>query len=164
LILFLRFHLKNENLPFIREVAADYLKKKGGYTKNFRTGVRSCQCGHLYDVEVTQAAVILEQADQAEVVSHIRAKCKPTTRKTALYYPIFVMIDDTSIRGGNCFCAAGASQSCVHTAALSLTLAEVTPTVCTSMRCTWSRPSTGSKASLAKELDSGKASSEGYVP
>jgi len=41
LILFLRFHLKNENLPLIREeVAADYLKKKGGYTKNFRTGVR----------------------------------------------------------------------------------------------------------------------------
>ena len=83
LILFLRFHLENENLPLIREVAADYLKKKGGYTKNFRTGVRLCQCGHLYDVEVTQAAVILEQADQAEVVSHIRAKCRPTMTPAA---------------------------------------------------------------------------------
>ena len=52
----------------------------------------------------------------------------------------------------------------MHIAALLLTLAEVTPTACTSMRCTWSRPSIGSKASLAKELDFGKASSEGYVP
>ena len=32
------------------------------------------------------------------------------------------------------------------------------------MRCAWSRPSTGSKASFAKELDLGKASTEGYVP
>ena len=39
---------RKANLPLIREeVAADYLKKKGGYTKNFRTGVRLCQCGHL---------------------------------------------------------------------------------------------------------------------
>ena len=65
---------RQENLPLIREVAADYLKKKGGYTKNFKTGVRLCQCGHLYDVEVTQAAVILEQGGQAEIVSYIRAK------------------------------------------------------------------------------------------
>lgn len=48
-------------------------------------------------------------------------------------------------------------------AALLLTLAEVKPTACTSMRCTWSRPSTGSKASLAKELDFGKASFERYT-
>ena len=50
------------SIDYREDVAADYLKKKGGYTKNFRTGVRLCQCGHLYDVEVTQAAVILEQS------------------------------------------------------------------------------------------------------
>ena len=42
-----------------------------------------CPCGHLYDVEVTQAAVILEQADQAEAVSYIRAKCRPTMTPAA---------------------------------------------------------------------------------
>ena len=69
---------RQEKLPLIREeVAADYLKKKGGYTKNFRTGVCLCQCGNLYDVEVTQAAVILEQGVQAEIVSYTRAKCRP---------------------------------------------------------------------------------------
>ena len=150
--------------PLIREeVAADYLKKKVGYTKNFRTGVRLCQCGHLYDVEVTQAAVILEQGGQAEIVSYICAKCRPNMRKAPSYYPLFLMIDDISIKGGNCFCAAGASQSCVHIAALLLTLAEVTPTACMSMRCAWSRPSTGRKTSLAKELDFGNVSSEWYT-
>ena len=37
------------------------------------------------------------------------------------------MVLDETPMGGNCFCAAGASQSCVHIAALLLTLAEVTP-------------------------------------
>ena len=66
--------------------------------------------------------------------------------------------------GGNCFCVAGASQSCVNIFAPLLNLAELTPNVCTSVRCAWSRPSTGSKASFAKELDFGKASTQGYVP
>jgi len=52
----------------------------------------------------------------------------------------------------------------VHIAALLFTLAEVTQTACTSIRCAWSRPSTGGKASLARELDFGMASSEGYFP
>ncbi len=60
--------------------------------------------------------------------------------------------------GGNYFCAAGATKSCVHVAALPLTLAEELPIACTSMKSTWSRPSTASKAVLSK------ASSEGYVP
>ena len=42
-----------DNLPLIREdVGTVYLKKKSGCTKYFRTGVRLCQCEHLYDVEV----------------------------------------------------------------------------------------------------------------
>ena len=46
------------------------------------------------------------------------------------------------------------------------TLAEVTATACTSIRCAWSRPSMGNKApaSFASELDFGVASSEGYFP
>ena len=39
---------EKENFPVIKEQAAkDYLKNKGWYTKNCRTGVCLCQCGHL---------------------------------------------------------------------------------------------------------------------
>ena len=30
-----------------------YLKARSGHTKNFCTGTRLCQCGHLFDVEIT---------------------------------------------------------------------------------------------------------------
>lgn len=146
-----------ENFPVIQEqVTKDYLKNKGGYTKNYRTGVRLCQCGHLYDLEMSQT----------EGMFYMRAKCRPTMRKTPPFYFLFVMVDIlTKVpKGGNCFCAAGASQSCVHIAALLFTLAEVTQTACTSVRCAWSRPSVGSKASFARELDFGMASLEGYLP
>ena len=64
--------------------------------------------------------------------------------------------------GGNCFCAAGASQSCVHIPALLFTSA----TAFTSVKCAWARPSVGNKtsASFSKELDYGTASQEGYFP
>ena len=65
------------------------------------------------------------------------------------------------------FCAAGASQSCVHIAAMLFTLAEVTATACTSVRCAWARPSLGQKvgsASFSRELDFGNASQDGYFP
>ena len=47
-----------ENFPIISADAVTRKKKKSGYTKNYRTGVRLCQCGHLYDLEM--AKVILE--------------------------------------------------------------------------------------------------------
>lgn len=52
----------------------------------------------------------------------------------------------------------------MHIAALLFTLAEITQTACTSIRCAWSRPITGSQATFARELDFGAASQEGYVP
>jgi len=43
-----------EEFPVILENAVTvYLKARSGYTKNFRTGVRLFQCGHLFDVEMT---------------------------------------------------------------------------------------------------------------
>ncbi len=135
----------------------NYLKKKGGYTKNYRTGVRLCQCGHLYDVE---AANTRDESGKL----YIRAKCRPTMRKTTPFYALFVVVENQKPVGGNCFCAAGASQSCVLISALLLTLTEITSQACTSVRCAWSRLSVGGNASLAKGLDFGKASIEGYFP
>ena len=40
------------------DAVKEYPQKKGGYTKNYRTGVRLSQCGHLYDLE--RAKVILK--------------------------------------------------------------------------------------------------------
>ena len=84
--------------------------------------------------------------------------------RTPPYYSVFIILNNSMPIGGNCSCAAGASQSYVHISALLITLAEVTPTACISIRCAWSRPSTNSKASLAKELDFRSASSNGYFP
>ena len=98
----------------------------------------------------------------------MRGKCRPTMRKNPSFFFLFVMVDlkTKNPEGGNCFCAAGACQSCVHIAAILFTLAEVTATACTSIRCAWSRPSMENKApaSFASELDFGVASSEGYFP
>ena len=150
-----------ENFPVVsKNLVEHYLRYKGDYTKNYRTGVRLCQCGHLYDLEMAQSACV---ENPTYFTFYFRAKCRPTMRKTPPFYPLFVVLDHRKVPvSGNCFCAAGASQSCVHIAALPFTLAEVTQTACTSIRCAWSRPSTGSKATFAKELDFGLASSEGY--
>lgn len=146
--------------PVVKEGdAKGYLQKKGGYTKNYQTGVRLCQCGHLYDIEMAQG----------EDVTYMRARCRPTMRKNPPFYFLFVMLDSNTKmpKGGNCFCAAGASQSCVHIAALLFTVAEVTATACTSVRCAWTRPSGGNKvaaASFSRELNFGSASQDGYFP
>ncbi len=143
-----------EKLPLVQEgVVINYLKKKGGYTKNLRTGVRLCQCGHLYEIEVATVEEVVEADSHKEAVSYVRAKCRPTMRKNPSFYPLFVRVKDGTPLGSNYFCAAGATQSCVHVAALLLTLAEVSPTACTSMKCAWFRPSMAGKAVLSKELD-----------
>ena len=138
--------------------AKDYLRKKGGYTKNYRTGIRLCQCGHLYDIMMVQGNDVI----------YIQAKCRPTMRVKPLFYLLFIVLSsDVNVpKGGNCSCAAGASQSCVHIAAMLFTLAEVTATACTSVRCAWVRPSAGYKAAacFSRELDFGNASLDGYFP
>ena len=68
-------------------------------------------------------------------------------RKTPPFYVLFVIVNDQEPKGGNCFCAAGASQSCIHISALLFT--EITPQACTSVRCAWSRPSVSGSTSLA---------------
>ena len=82
------------------------------------------------------------------------------------FYSLFIKLDinGTPILpiGGNCKCPAGESQSCVHIAALRITLSEVTPQSCTSMQYAWSRPAQGGKVSLATTLDFGKSSVNGY--
>ncbi len=86
-------------------------------------------------------------------------------RKTPPFYVLFVVVENQKPVGGNCFCAAVASQSCAHISALLLTLTEITPQACTSVRCAWSRPSVGVVMHLLqKGLDFGKASIEGYYP
>ena len=43
---------RSGELPQVtEEQAVKYLKQLGGFTKKYRTGVRSCQCGHVYDIE-----------------------------------------------------------------------------------------------------------------
>ena len=119
--------------------------------------MRLCQCGHVYDIEMCAHNDVI----------YMRGKCLPTMRSKPPFYFLFIMVDIKAMRptGGNCFCAAGASQSCVHISAMLLTVAEVTATACTSIRCAWSKPS-GAKAPavLASELDFGIASSEGHFP
>ena len=118
-----------ENFPLLEEKdVTAYLKSKGGLTKNYRTGIRLCQCGHLYDIEMAQK----------DDNTYIRAKCQPTMRRAPPYYSVFIILNNSMPIGGNCSCAAGASQSYVHISALLITLAEVTPTACISTRCAWS--------------------------
>ena len=118
-----------------------------------------CQCGHLYDIEAANKVDILNDG-----TFYIGAKCRLTMRKTPPFYVLFIVVQDQKHIGGNCFCAAGASQSCMHISALLLTLAQITPQACTGVRCAWPRPSVGGSASLAKDLDFGQASFEGYFP
>ena len=43
----------DDDFPLVTESSViAYLKARSGYTKNFRTGVRLCQCGHLFDLEM----------------------------------------------------------------------------------------------------------------
>ena len=69
--------LPNENwieddFPLVTEShVTSYLKAKQGYTKNLRTGVRLCQCGHVFS---------LEMAISGSNFVFIKAKCRPTMR------------------------------------------------------------------------------------
>ena len=151
-------------LPQVTEERAiAYLKRLGGFTKNYRTGVRLCQCGHIYDIEGAPSGSRM----------YVRAKCRPTMRKQSPFYKLFVTIawsvqlegPQFTVEGANCYCAAGETQSRVHVTALLFTLAEVSPAACTSLPCAWSRPSAvGGISAQSSTLDFGKASSEGYLP
>ena len=144
-----------DDFPLVTESrVTSYLKAKQGYTKNFRTGIRLCQCGHVFSLEIASSGNF----------NYVKAKCRPTMRKVPQFYSLFIKLDSSSgtLIGGNCECPAGESQSCVHVAALLITLLEVTPQACTSMRCAWSRPAQGGKACLAATLDFGRSSSSGY--
>jgi len=82
-------------------------------------------------------------------------------RKIPPFYSLFAVLKDGAPQSANCKCPAGESH--VHIAALLITLSEIPPQACTSMRSAWSRPSQGGKALLATDLDFGKASMDGYV-
>ena len=149
----------SEDLPVVsEELAADYLRKMGGYTKNSRTGAGLVRSGHV--------SHILKSISSSYIF--LKARCKPTMRQNPPYYENFLKLrvgkDTTEIDGANCRCPAGETQSCVHIAGLLLTLAEVTQTACTSQVCVWSRPAKSSKAQFSTELDFGLASSTGYKP
>ena len=152
----------SEDLPAISEqLVKDYLRKMGGYTKNYRTGARLTRGGHVSHI----------LRSESPPFTYLKARCKPTMRQNPPYYDNFLKlsrsVDDgtITIQGANCRCPAGETQSCVHIAGLLLTLAEVTQTACTSQVCLWSRPhGKSSKAQLSADLDFGLASSTGYQP
>ena len=144
----------SDDFPLVTETRVSaYLKERGGYTKNFRTGVRLCQCGHLFDLEMVMSGNF----------TYIKAKCRPTMQKDPPFYSLFIKLESGKPVAGNCKCPAGETQTCVHIAALLITLSEATPQACTSMRCAWSRPAQGGKPSLATDLDFGRSSLDGYV-
>ena len=145
-----------DDFPLVTETqVASYLKTKQGYTKNFRTGVCLCQCGHVFCLQMARFGNF----------SYVKARCRPIMRQVPQHYSLFIkLVSSGTLIGGNCECPAGESQSCVHIAALLITLSEITPQACTSMRCAWSRPAQGGKACLATTMDFGKSSSDGYFP
>jgi len=145
-----------DDFPLVTESdVTTYLKDRDSYTKNFRTGVRLCQCGHLSSLEMYRCTDF----------TYIKAKCRPIMRQTPSCYFLFIKLNATGTPvAGNCKCPAGSTQSCVHIAALLITLSEITPQACTSVRCAWSRPSQGGKPSFSVDLDFGKSSTTGYFP
>ena len=70
-------------LPEVSEErVCTYLKRMVAYTKNYRTGVRLCQCGHVYDVESTCLGRVI----------FVRATCRPTMRTNPPpFYKCFVI-------------------------------------------------------------------------
>ena len=145
-----------DGFPLVTENnVTTYLKARDGYTKNFQTGIRLCQCRHLSSLEIARC----------NDFTYVKAKCRPTMRQVPSYYYLFIKFNATgSPLAGNCKCPAGSTQSCVHIAALLIMLSEITPQACTSVRCAWSRPSQGGKPCFSADLDFGKSSSTGYFP
>ena len=84
-------------------------------------------------------------------------------RKDPPFYSLLIKLQDGTPTAGNCKCPAGETQSCVHVAALLITLTEITPQACTSVRCAWSRPTQAGQPSFAVDLDFGRSSVDGYV-
>lgn len=42
-----------DDFPLVNESSVTaYLKARGGYTKNYRTRIRLCQCSHLFDLKM----------------------------------------------------------------------------------------------------------------
>ena len=82
--------------------------------------------------------------------------------KNPQFYHCFVVFVSHDIRSANCQCPAGETQSCVHVSALLLTLARVTQTSCTSLPA-WSRPKVMGRYTIARDLNFGRASVEGYA-
>jgi len=62
-----------------------YLKDRDSCTKNFRTGVRLCQCGHLPSLEMYRCTDF----------TYIKAKCRPTMRQTPSCYFLFIKLNPT---------------------------------------------------------------------
>ena len=147
------------------EWVCTYLKHMGTYTKNYRSGVCLCQCGHVYNVESACFGCVI----------FVRGKRRPTMRMNPPFYKCFVRISNPLQNGGSvvlpgcriderkCCCPAGETQSCVHISALLFSLAEVIPRACTSLPCASSRSSKRGMALTAVELDFRKASTEGYM-
>ena len=57
-----------KELPKISEdLACKFLRELGGYAKLcFRTGVRLCQCGHVYDLKTTS---VLQSCEEEGTIS-----------------------------------------------------------------------------------------------
>ena len=68
---------RSGELPQVtEEQAVKYLKQSGGFTKNYRTGVRLCQCRHVYNIE----------GAPSEKRMYARAKCRPSMCKHPPFY------------------------------------------------------------------------------
>ena len=81
-----------DDFPLVRVSSVTaYLKARGGYTRNYRTGVRLCQCGHLFDLEMVNSGSFI----------YIKAKCRPTMQKEPLF-TLFIMLENTAPAAGNC--------------------------------------------------------------
>ena len=75
----------SDNMPVVsEEVACAYLKSKGGYTKNYRTGLRLCQCGHLSHLQ--------KYVVPSSSLIYIRARCRPTMKRQPPYYNCFIQL------------------------------------------------------------------------
>ena len=49
-----------DDFPLITEsLVSDYLKAKEHFTKNFRTGVCLCQCGHVFNLEMANLIILV---------------------------------------------------------------------------------------------------------
>ena len=58
-----------DGFPLVTENnVTTYLKDRDGYTKNFQTGIRLCQCGHLSSLEMARF----------NDFTYVKAKCRPT--------------------------------------------------------------------------------------